>query len=98
VGRRPSRDAVISLLVPGGCSRPGDGISARADNGDFPGTIGVVAFAYADLGEGPGDGLRRPPLMERPVVGGGWSNEVCPGVGARSIPCLVGDAERMPAI
>jgi hypothetical protein len=57
----------------------------------------VVAFAYADLGEGPGDGLRLPPLRERPVVGDGWSKGDCPGVGARSIPCLVGEAERKPA-
>lgn len=49
--------------------------SALCDNGDLPGPgiEGVGAFAYADLGEGPGEGLRLPfgPPTARPLVGDG---------------------------
>jgi len=101
VGRRPKRDAVISLVVPAYGSRLGGDASARVESGDFAAPLGDGAFGYADLGDGPGDGVRIPPLGSlggRPFVGEGWSREDRSGVGARNIPCLLGEAERNPAV
>lgn len=82
--------------------------SSFRPRGDLTGVYGrswgVRPGWYADFGDGPGEGLRRPPLGSPKGMGRrlGFEEEVSyplvPGVGARSIlPRPIGDAERSPA-